>query len=127
MRSIKQSVRISNAEWEVMTIVWERSPLSSSAIVEALSSRNGWRSRTIRTLLDRLVKKRALRADWDGKRYLYTPRVSQDECVRRESRAFLDRVFGGEPAAMLIQFVKQTSLTPEQIRELKRILDEKEV
>jgi len=61
-----------------------------------------------------------------GTRYLYRPKLRLEDCVRHESRSFLDRVFGGEPAAMLIQLVKQTNLAPDEIAELRRILKEKE-
>jgi len=123
---MKPTVRISDAEWEVMNLAWARAPIASSAIVDELSARKGWRSRTIRTLLDRLVKKGALTYASDGKRFLYRPGVTLEACVRRESRSFLDRVFGGEPAAMLINLVKETDLSADDIKELKRILQEKE-
>ncbi len=123
---MKPKPNISGAEWEVMTVVWSKPPAAASDIVEQLEARRGWRSRTIRTLLDRLVKKGALRFELEGKRYLYWPRVTMESCVRKESKSFLERVFGGEPASMLMHLVKTTKLSPEQIQELKRILSEKE-
>ena len=123
---MKPNPKISDAEWEVMSVVWNRPPAAASDIVEQLEARRGWHSRTVRTLLDRLVKKGALRIEVEGKRYLYWPRVTMQSCVRQESRSFLERVFGGEPASMLVHLVKTTKLTPEQIQELKRVLEEKE-
>ena len=109
-----------------MNVVWARAPISASEIVQALSSQKGWHSRTIRTLLDRLVKKGALKATPEGKRYLYEPRVAMADSVRQESESFLERVFGGEPAAMLLHLVGQAKLSREEIRKLKSILSEKE-
>ncbi len=123
---MKACPQISAAEWEVMTVVWNRTPSAASDIVEQLETKRGWRSRTIRTLLDRLVKKGALRFEVEGKRYLYWPRVTMEKCVRKESQSFLERVFGGEPASMLVHLVKTARLSPEEIQELKRILEEKE-
>jgi BlaI family transcriptional regulator, penicillinase repressor len=123
---MKPSPRISEAEWEVMTVVWNRPPAAASDVVERLRAKRAWSSRTIRTLLDRLVKKKALRFEVEGKRYLYWPRVTMQACVRKESRSFLQRVFGGEPASMLIHLVKTSRLSSEEIQELKRILTEKE-
>jgi BlaI family penicillinase repressor len=123
---MKANPKISGAEWEVMTVIWNKSPTPASDIVQQLEARRGWRSRTVRTLLDRLVKKGALRFEVDGKRYLYSPRVTMQSCVRKESQSFLERVFGGEPASMLVHLVKSTKLTAEQIQELKRVLEEKE-
>jgi BlaI family penicillinase repressor len=119
-------IRISESEWLVMSRVWAKAPATTAEIVEALSKRTGWHPRTIRTLLDRLVKKRALKTTLDGKRYLYAPLLSMEACVRRENRSFLDRVFGGEPAPMLLHLVRESKLSASEIKELKRLLSEKE-
>jgi BlaI family transcriptional regulator, penicillinase repressor len=123
---MKSRPRISEAEREVMAVLWARSPQSTPEIVEALSEAKGWAPRTIRTLLGRLVKKKALALESEGRRHLFRPKLNRDECREQESRSFLDRVFGGEPASMLVSLVRQADLTPEQIRELKAILEEKE-
>ena len=119
-------IKISESEWQVMNLVWERSPLSASEIVATLGPKNGWHQRTIRTLLDRLVKKKALKAKPEGKRFLYEPRISREEGLRHESQSFLQRVFGGEPVAMLLHLVEETKLSKEDIEKLKNILSEKE-
>jgi BlaI family penicillinase repressor len=121
-----KSIRISESEWQVMVLVWERSPVAAGEIVDSLSRRTGWHSRTIRTLLDRLVKKGALKATFVGKRYLYEPLLSMNACIRQESRSFLERVFGGEAAPMLLYLVRESKLSSDEIKELKRLLSEKE-
>jgi BlaI family transcriptional regulator, penicillinase repressor len=123
---MKTGARISDAEWEVMNLAWNKSPITASEVVEQLEEKRGWRPRTIRTLLERLVKKGALKIEAEGKHYLYSPRVRMEACLRKESQSFLKRVFGGEPASMLIHLVKNTELSPEEIKQLKRILSEKE-
>jgi BlaI family transcriptional regulator, penicillinase repressor len=123
---MKHPIKISQAEWEVMTVAWKKSPVAASEIVEQLARKNDWHPRTIRTLLGRLVGKGALRAALDGKRYLYEPRVTMEECVHHESRSFVERVFGGAPASMLLNLVKHAELTPEEIKQLRKILSEKE-
>ena len=122
---MKASTRISEAEWEVMNLVWNKAPISTSEIVDKLAAKNDWHPRTIRTLLDRLVKKGALTYAVDGKRYLYRAQVSLDACIRKASQNLLERVFGGEPASMLIHLVKQTKFSAEEIEELQRILQQK--
>ena len=116
---------ISDAEWEVMRVLWQRSPLTASDVVEALAERKDWSPATIKTLLNRLVGKRAVGFEAQGKRYLYSPKVGREECVRQESRSFLSRVFGSSPGPMLVQFVKEAQLTDAEIRQLKQILKEK--
>ena len=117
--------RISEAEWEVMNIIWDKAPVPAGDVVAILETKMGWRERTTRTLIDRLVKKGVLRTERDGKRYRYRPRLTKEECVQKESRSFLARVFRGEPAAMLIHLVSHTKLSPEEIEELQRILAQK--
>ena len=117
---------ISDAEWEVMNVLWERSPLGSAEIAEALREPTGWHPKTVQTLLGRLVKKGYLAFDDDGGRYLYRPAVPRRECVRREGRSFLDRVFAGDAGSLLLHFVEEVELTPAEIDELRRVLDRKE-
>jgi BlaI family penicillinase repressor len=123
---MKNIAHISDAEWEVMNLVWKQQPVTSAQVVEELSQKHDWASRTIRTLVDRLVKKGVLEAKMDGKRHLYTAKVTMEACVKKESRSFIDRVFGGEPASMLVHLVKESKLSAKEIRELKDILNAKE-
>ena len=116
---------ISEAEWEVMRVIWEKSPIPANEVVERLGPLRGWSPRTVKTMLNRLVRKGALAFEAEGKRYLYRPRVTRDQCVRMESRSFLDRVFGGAAAPMLDYFVRNTRLSAEEIAELRRILSRK--
>jgi BlaI family penicillinase repressor len=120
------SPRISDAEWEVMEILWESSPRTAQEVVAALAAHQDWKDQTIRTMLARLVKKEALTFRAEGKTYFYKPAVSRDQCVRGESRSFLRRVFRGATAPLLVELVKESRLKPEEIAELKRILNEKE-
>jgi BlaI family penicillinase repressor len=116
---------ISDAEWEVMNVLWDQSPRTASEVVDRLAARRGWNPRTVKTLLNRLVNKRALSFEAQGKRYLYHPIVSRDQCVRSESRSFVARVFGGAVGPMLAHFVSQADLTAEEIEQLRRVLAEK--
>ena len=122
---MKKPIRITEAEWEVMAVVWDRTPVAASTVVEALQDRKQWTLATVRTLLRRLVNKGALRQETEGKRYLYTPLISMAECVRRESESFLDRVLGRAPSEALLHLVKRAKLSKD-IQELRRILREKE-
>ncbi|HVT88600.1 MAG TPA: BlaI/MecI/CopY family transcriptional regulator [Tepidisphaeraceae bacterium] len=117
---------ISDAEWIVMEVLWTSSPLTANQIVESLGKQSGWNPRTIKTMLNRLVKKGAIKYETEGKRYLYRPAISRDVCVKGESRSFIQRVFGGNVGPMLAHFVEETKLTPEQVRELRKLLEDKE-
>ena len=82
---MKGSVRITRAEWEVMTVVWEQAPAAASTLAELLEEKKHWTLATVRTLLRRLVRKGALEQRQEGKRFVYTPRVTMEDCVRWES------------------------------------------
>jgi BlaI family penicillinase repressor len=117
---------ISDSEWDVMNVLWSaESPLSANEVVERLAGLRDWNPRTVKTLLNRLINKGALAYDAEGKRYLYRPRVSREQCVRDETRSFLSRVFAGALGPMLLQFVAQAKLTPDEVEALKRLLDKK--
>jgi BlaI family penicillinase repressor len=118
--------KISDAEWRVMKALWERAPRTANEVVEALRSGTDWSPRTIKTLLSRLLKKGALGHRQEGRRYLYYPKVDEDACVRSESRTFVRRVFDGAAKPAMATLIEQEDLTPQEIAELRRLLDEKE-
>ncbi|MGZ5477750.1 MAG: BlaI/MecI/CopY family transcriptional regulator [Thermoanaerobaculia bacterium] len=117
--------QISDAEWEVMNVLWEQSPRSASEVVEVLGDRMKWNPSTVKTLLSRLVKKGVLRYRADGNRYFYTPGIARERYVKTESKSFVDRVFGSE-APMILHFLREADLSRDEIEELRRILDAKE-
>ena len=123
---MKKIPTISDAEWEVMNVIWDKLPMTSNEVVERLSKTKDWNHRTIKTMLNRLMKKGALTFEHHGRSYLYSARVSRAACVRNESKSFVERVFDGAPVPMLVDFVRNTDLSPEDINELKQILKEKE-
>jgi BlaI family penicillinase repressor len=123
---MKKLPKISAAEWEVLKVVWEQPALAAGEIADKLSSQKDWHPRTIKTLLARLVKKGVLDYKTAGNRYLYAPKVRKEDVIKQESQSFLDRVFDGVTAPMLAHFVKTAKMSPEDIRQLKQILAEKE-
>jgi BlaI family transcriptional regulator, penicillinase repressor len=123
---MKTSIRITEAEWEVMAVVWDRTPVAASTVVEVLQHRKQWTLATVRTLLRRLVNKGALQQQTEGRRYIYTALISMAECARQESESFLDRVLGRAPSEAILHLVKRAELSREDIQELRRILNTKE-
>ena len=110
----------------VMEVVWRKHPVTALEVVQQLTAHKQWQDQTIRTMLRRLIRKKALTYRAEGKVYHYTPAVSREQCVRGESRSFLERVFGGAAHPLLVQLAQETKLSREEIAELKRILKEKE-
>jgi BlaI family penicillinase repressor len=118
-------VHISDAEWRVMDVLWDRKAATAAEVVRALAGPTGWRTRTVRTLLARLVAKGAVAAAADPGRTVYRPLATRGRCVREEGRSFLRKVFGGDTAGLLVHFLRGADLPPERVEELRRLLDEK--
>jgi BlaI family penicillinase repressor len=117
--------RISETEWEIMRVVWSRSPVTAADIIDDLSKNDPtWHPVTAKTLLNRLVKKGALGYSLDGRAYVYKALVRERDCVNAASSSFLDRVFGGSLHTMVAHFVENRKLSPKQVKELRKMLDE---
>ena len=114
---------ISEAEWEVMQVLWDAPGLTANEVVDRVAGRRGWNPRTVKTLLNRLLAKKALRFEAEGNRYRYFPAVSREACVRTESRSFLSRVFGGAVAPAVVHLLTHSDLSDEELKQLRRILD----
>lgn len=117
-------VSISEAESIVMQVFWSRGALYTEDVVDALKSHEKWQEATVKTLLNRLLKKQALRARKDGRRYLYSPAITREQWLSSESRGFLDRLFDGRVAPLVSHFSRQKKLSKSDIAELKRVIKE---
>src|SRR5699024_2066748 len=118
-------ISIPESEWQVMKVVWSGPPKTLPEILSALQL-TGWSKTTIQTYLSRLVKKGALTTQRQGKGYLYYPTLSQSQCQIEQSRSFLHRVYDGSLSKMVLGFVESGSLSPEELEELKALIDRQE-
>src|SRR5712664_746332 len=116
---------ISEAEWKVMKVLWAKSPRTAAEVVEALAATEDWHPNTIKTLLSRLHRKRAVGVDKQKNLYLYRAVVSEADCVQTESESFLERIFGGAVKPLLVHFVEKQKLSASDLEELKQILRRK--
>jgi BlaI family penicillinase repressor len=117
---------ISESEWRVMKVLWASSPLSAMEIITALADTEDWHPNTVKTLLSRLHKKKALGVEKQKNLYLYRPLVSEAACVKMESASFLQRVFGGSVKPLLMHFVEKEQLSSADLDELKKVLRQKQ-
>jgi len=122
---MKDLPKISEAEWQVMKVLWDKSPLTANEIVEKLANEIDWNPRTIKTLLNRLMNKNALGVQQEGRLYFYYPLVSKEECARLERESLLKRVYNGALQPMLAAFLEEQNLSKQEIEELKQILENK--
>lgn len=117
--------KISEAEWEVMNVLWKKAPLTANEVIYSLQKQTDWAPKTVRTLLDRLVKKKVVGVNKEQKIYTFFPYFSQDDCQHAEAQTFIKRIYGGTLKSMLVQFIQEKSLSEEDIKELRSILDKK--
>lgn len=113
---------ISDAEWKIMRVLWDKHPLPAYDIIQVLEKSEDWHPNTIKTLLNRLVKKKALAVERYKNLYLYSPAIKEADCVRAESQSFLERFFGGDVRPLLVHFAENKQLTDEDLKELRKIL-----
>jgi len=117
---------ISPAEWKVMKILWTKAPQPAYDIVQALAGTEDWHPNTIKTILNRLYRKKALGIKKYKNLYLYHPLVSEEDCVQAESESFLERFFGGSVKPLLVHFARKRKLSAADLAELTRILEKGE-
>ena len=122
--TMREIPKISNAEWEVMKIIWTNSEISSSSIIQELKDKSQWKPATVKSLINRLLNKNAIGFSKLGYEYLYFPLVSEDECVKLESHSFINKVFNGSIKSMLLAFAQSEEISEIDIAELKDILEQ---
>lgn len=119
---IKKAIQVSDAEAVIMQTLWERNPLSADEVISAVSSQQAWQEATVKTLLNRLLKKGAVNATLEGRRYFYSPVLKREQWISAESKGFLDRMFNGKVAPLVAHFSEINKLTKADIAELKLLI-----
>ena len=118
------AVPISDAESEVMQVLWRKAPLSADEVIEALAARQDWQEPTIKTLLNRLLNKGAISAERDGRRYLYSPLLQREDWLLEQSSSLLERLFDGRVAPLVAHFSQHRRLSQKDVVELRRLIEE---
>lgn len=114
--------RISDAEHVVMEVLWSAAPLSAQEVAERIGSARDWSANTVKTLLGRLLAKRAIAHEPDGRRYLYRPLVARDDYVAGESQRLIDRLFGGRLTPLVAHLAERDQLSSGDIAEIEALL-----
>lgn len=120
-----KSVQISDSEWLVMKVIWASPEISAEEIFSNIEKETDWSIKTLKTLLNRLVKKKVLDFKIEGKKYLYYSLVSKKDCVQKETNFFLKKIFDGAGSSLLLHFVEKEDLTLDEIKILEKQLQEK--
>jgi len=115
---------ISEAESAVLAVLWEKGTATAEDVAAALAEPRGWQDSTVKTLLGRLLRKGAVRAEKDGRRFIYSPTLAREDWLSQESDSLLDRLYGGRVAPLVAHFSRHRKLSKRDIRELKRLIEE---
>ena len=117
-------MQISEAESVVMEELWRESPRSAEDITQATAASQNWQAATVKTLLNRLLTKKAIAAEQDGRRYLYRPLLQRADYVDASSKSLLDRLFEGRVAPLVAHFSERKKLSKKDIAELRSLIEE---
>lgn len=123
MRNLPQ---ISEAEYEVMKVVWKHAPISTNEITQQLLKTTSWSPKTIQTLIKRLVNKGALSYEKQSRMFVYTPMVKENEYIGQGSNSFLKRFYGGNITAMVSAYLEDDKLSEAEIETLRGLLSKKD-
>ena len=119
---MKELPQISEAEFEVMKVIWKHAPISTNEITDKLTQTTKWNPKTIQTLIKRLVTKGALSYEKQSRVFVYTPLIEEKEYIGQRSHSFLKRYYDGDIMAMLSAYIKDDTLTESEIDTLRSIL-----
>lgn len=114
--------QISEAEFEVMRVVWRYAPINTNEVTEKLTQTTNWSPKTIQTMLKRLVAKKALTYEKHSRVFVYTPLVKENEYIRQESNSFLKRYYDGDITAMLSSYLEDDKLSKAELETLRHLL-----
>lgn len=116
--------KVSDAELEVLKALWELKQGTSSQIINHLIGKTDWKPKTIQTLITRLIKKEVVIVNKNNKKsYIYSPSISEDEFRKFANDSLLNKLYNGSVNSMISTFIKNTSLSNEDIQNLKNLLD----
>jgi BlaI family transcriptional regulator, penicillinase repressor len=116
--------RISAAESQIMEALWTEGPQTAEDIVQRVGPAQQWGEATVKTLINRLLKKKAMQSERVGGRALYRPILTREEYLTGESQGLLDRLFGGELAPLVAHYARHRALSPEEVTRLKTLIAE---
>ena len=117
---------ITDAEWDVMELCWEKPGISGRDFVEALAKSRGWSRSTTLTLLRRLEEKGAVRTVELSRSRVYYPAVEREDAAMSETADLIDRVYRGSLSQLVSTFTKKQTLPQSEIDELFAMLRDME-
>jgi len=119
-------MKISESEAQVMEVLWDKAPLTSGEVVEAVAAVADWSPKTVRTLLDRLTAKGVLSRQRSGRAYCYRPLLSREQWLRERAGELVDNHCQGRLAPLVSAFASRDNLSKKDRDEILALLREME-
>ncbi len=119
-------VELTEGEWEVMKVVWEKQPCTAGTVQEELAATRDWAYSTVKTTMDRMVEKGFLKIERIRNLQLFSACISEIEAKRGEFRRMLQRAFHGALTPMMQFLIEHEGLAPEEAAQLRKLVDEAE-
>lgn len=119
-------MKISESESRVMEVLWREAPLTSAEVAERVAPEEGWSPKTVRTLLDRLVRKQAVSRQKSGRLYQFRPAIDREDWIREKAGDLVERHLEGRLAPLVAAFAEREKLSEADRREILRMLEDLE-
>jgi len=118
-------IQISEAEREIMRVVWANLSVTSREIIDILEDKMDWKESTIKTLIGRLVDKGILNTNKEGRKFIYSANVSEETTIQGYADDILSNVCNTHHGSVIGQFIEDAKLSTSDIEELIKLLEEK--
>ena len=119
---MNKAPKISDAELQVLQVLWDDSPMGATELADRIGAANGWTLATVKTLLSRLLAKGAIKAEAEGRRFHYRPAVKREAVAGRQAGKLVERLFGGRISPLVAQLAEQREIDPEDLAELEELV-----
>jgi BlaI family penicillinase repressor len=116
-------MNVTPAESRIMEALWTRNPLTTEEVVAAVAEAQGWGEATVKTLINRLLKRKAIRSERIDGRVRYVPVLHRADYLQAESQSLLDRLFEGRLTPLVAHFAEHRTLKSEEIKRLRKLLE----
>lgn len=118
-------MQISDAEWQVMKIIWMQGEQTSTDLIKVLEKRFSWSKSTIQTLLARLVEKECLTREKQGKSFVYSALLSQEDSKKLLVQDIKDKVCSRRMKQLLADLIKECDFTLADLEGLEEVISKK--
>jgi len=119
----RHAVELTEAEWEIMKVVWEKQPCAAGTVQELLAKSRGWAYSTVKTTMDRMVEKGILKIEKIRNLQLFSSRINEIDAKRGEFRRMLKRAFDGALTPMMQFLIEHEGLSKDEAIQLREFVN----